>query len=59
GKDMFMSFINREIYAAVSEDKDILEPHFFRSNLSFDLVRSFFEDINLLLRIAEDFDQTH
>lgn len=59
GKDMFMSFIDREIYAAVSEDKDILEPYLFRSNLSFELVREFFEDINLLLRVAEDFDQTH
>ncbi len=59
GKDMYMSFIDREIYAAVSEDKDILEPYLFRSNLSFELVREFFEDINLLLRIAEDFDQTH
>ncbi|MCB0565159.1 MAG: DUF3137 domain-containing protein [Phaeodactylibacter sp.] len=59
GKEMYMSFIDREIYAAVSEDKDILEPHLFRSNLSFELVKEFFEDINLLLRIAEDFDQTH
>lgn len=59
GKEMYMSFIDREIYAAVSEDKDILEPYLFRSNLSFELVREFFEDINLLLRIAEDFDQTH
>jgi len=59
GKEMYMSFIDREIYAAVSEEKDILEPYFFRSNLSFDLVREFFEDIHLLLRIAEDFDQTH
>ncbi|MCO6490581.1 MAG: DUF3137 domain-containing protein [Phaeodactylibacter sp.] len=59
GKDLYMSFIDREIYAAVSEEKDILEPYLFRSNLSFELVREFFEDINLLLRIAEDFDQTH
>ncbi|HQU57561.1 MAG: DUF3137 domain-containing protein [Phaeodactylibacter sp.] len=59
GKEIYMSFINRKIYAAVTEDKDLLEPYLFRSNLSFELVREFFEDINLLLRIAEDFDQTH
>ncbi|MCB0570705.1 MAG: DUF3137 domain-containing protein [Phaeodactylibacter sp.] len=59
GKEIYMSFINREIYAAVTEDKDLLEPYLFRSNLSFELVKEFFEDINLLLRIAEDFDQTH
>jgi hypothetical protein len=59
GKDIFMSFMNQEIYAAVSEDKDLLEPRLFRSNLNFPLIREFFEDIILLLRIAEDFDQTH
>jgi hypothetical protein len=59
GKEIYMSFQNREIYAAVSEDKDLLEPSLFKSNLNFPLIREFFEDILLLLRIAEDFDQTH
>ena len=59
GKEIFISFIDREIYAAVTEEKDLLEPHIFRSNLSFELVKEFFEDINLLLQIAEDFDKTH
>lgn len=59
GKEIFISFINRDIYAAVTEEKDLLEPHIFRSNLSFELVKEFFEDINLLLQIAEDFDKTH
>lgn len=59
GKEIFISFIDREIYAAVTEEKDLLEPHLFRSNLSFELVEEFFEDINLLLQIAEDFDKTH
>ena len=59
GKEIYMSFINRQIYVAVTEDKDLLEPHIFRSNLSFELIREFFEDIHLLLRIAEDFDQMH
>ena len=59
GKDIYMSFQNREIYAAVSEEKDLLEPFLFKSNLNFPLIREFFEDILLLLRIAEDFDQTH
>jgi predicted nucleic acid-binding Zn ribbon protein len=58
-KDIYMSFQDREIYAAVSEEKDLLGPHLFRSNLNFAIIREFFEDILLLLRIAEDFDQTH
>jgi hypothetical protein len=59
GKEIYMSFINREIYAAVTEDKDLLEPHILRSNLSFELIREFFSDIHMLLEIAEDFDRTH
>jgi hypothetical protein len=58
-KELFISFLDKEIYVAVSEPKDMLEPYIFRSNLSFELVREFFEDINLLLQIVEDFDQTH
>ncbi len=59
GKEIYLSFDDQEIYAAVTEEKDLLEPHLLRSNLSFELVREFFEDITLLLRIAENFDQTH
>ena len=59
GKELYISFIDKEIYAAISEPKDILEPYVFRSNLSFDLVKEFFEDIHLALSIIEDFDQTH
>ena len=58
-RDFFMSFINNHIFVAFSEEKDLLEPFILRSNLSFELVREFFEDIHLLLRIVEDFDQTH
>lgn len=59
GKEIYMSFMNEEIYIAVTEPKDILEPYILRPNTSFELVREFFEDIDLLLNIVEDFDQTH
>ena len=59
GKEVYASFQDQEIYIAVTEPKDILEPYIFRSNLSFELVREFFEDVNLLLQIVEEFDKTH
>ncbi len=59
GKEIYMSFINRDIYVAVTEQKDLLEPYVFRSNLSFELIREFFRDIHLVLQIAEEFDRTH
>jgi len=59
GKEIYLSFIDEEIFIAITEPKNILEPFIFKSNVSFELVRSFFEDISLLLSIVEDFDQTH
>jgi hypothetical protein len=58
-KEIFLSFIDNEIYVAVSEPKDILEPYIFQSNVSFELVREFWADLNLLLSIIEDFDVLH
>lgn len=58
-KEIFLSFIDNEIYVAVSEPKDILEPYIFQSNVSFELVREFWADLNLLLSIIEDFDELH
>jgi hypothetical protein len=55
-KEIYISFIDSDIYIAITEPKDILEPYIFRSNVSFELVRSFFEDIHMLIRIVEDFD---
>lgn len=59
GKDVYISFIRNEIYIGVSEPKDILEPYLFRSNLSYDLIREFYDDIDLLISIVEDFDKNH
>jgi len=57
GKEIYVSFIKSDIYIAVTEPKDMLEPYIFQSNVSFELVREFFEDIDLLIGIVEDFDK--
>ncbi len=59
GKEMYLSFQDRKIFLAIAEPRDLLEPSLWQSNLSFHLVRSFFEDINLMLRLVEAFDQAH
>jgi len=56
GKEIYLSFVNNDIYVAVTEPKDILEPYILRSNVSFTLVLEFFKDIQLLLGIVQDFD---
>lgn len=58
-KDLYISFLNRDIHVGLWEDKDLLEPYILRSNLSFDRIREFFEDIHSLLHLVEVFDQTH
>ena len=56
GKDIYMSFIQNDIYIAITQDKDLLEPVLWQSNVSFDLIREFYEDLTLLLSIILDID---
>ncbi|MCB0650358.1 MAG: DUF3137 domain-containing protein [Saprospiraceae bacterium] len=58
-KDIYISFIDKQIYAGITSKKDILEPRILRSNLSFVLIKAFYDDIDMALRIVQDFDQTH
>ncbi len=59
GRDIYVSFRGPHVYAAISEPRDLLEPALFDSNLSFDLVRDFYQDIELVLKLIQVFDQTH
>lgn len=52
GNEIYLSFIKNSIYVAVSQEKDLLEPALWQSNMSFDLIREFYEDITLLLSIV-------
>ncbi|MEL6718692.1 MAG: DUF3137 domain-containing protein [Bacteroidota bacterium] len=56
-KQIYLSIIDKEIYLFLTEPKDFLEPYFFRSNVSFELVKEFFEDIELVIKIIEEFDR--
>ncbi len=55
-KEVYISFIANDIYIAVSQDKDLLEPVVWQSNVSFDLIKEFYEDLTLLLSIVMDID---
>lgn len=54
---LYFSFIDKDFYIAIAEPKDLLEPFIFWSNLSYDLIKEFMEDINLILRLVQEFDQ--
>lgn len=55
-KDVFISFIANDIYIAIAQEKDLLEPALWQSNVSFDLIREYYEDLTLLLSIVLDID---
>ncbi len=55
-KEMYFSIIDDKIYIALTQDKDLLEPSLFRNTVSYEVVREFFEDINLLMEILRTVD---
>ena len=59
GKDLYLSFIHDRMYIGVAEPRDILEPNYTDTVVSFDLVREFFEDLQLVFTLVEEFDLHH
>jgi hypothetical protein len=57
-KEFCFSFVQQNIYIALWSEKDMLEPHILRSNMSYARVREFFEDIRRLLYLVQIFDHT-
>lgn len=56
-RHLFLSMLSNHLFVGLTEQNDLLEPYIFRSNLSFDLVLEYYEEIRLVLKIVEDFDQ--
>lgn len=49
-RDLYLSIIGDNIYIAISQDRDLLEPSLWASNVDFSLVKEFHDDIAMLLR---------
>jgi Protein of unknown function (DUF3137) len=54
--EVYLSFIGNDIYVAVKQEKDLLEPALWQSNISFELIREYYEDLTLMLSIILDID---
>jgi hypothetical protein len=59
GKEIYVSFQGKHLFIAITNPKDMLEPHLFQSNVSFDLIREFFDDIQTIVNLVEEFDNHH
>ena len=55
-KEIYFSFVGSNVYAAVVEPRNLLEPFLFRSNVSYDLVEEYLESIQLMFHLVEDFN---
>ena len=58
-KKMYLSFHDGFFYVAMHHPKDMLEPRLWSSNLKFQLVKEFYDDLQLITKIAHDFDTNH
>lgn len=58
-QDIFFAVHNQDLFIGISHDYDLLEPSFWKSNLSFSIIRKFYTDITLMLETIQVFDQTH
>ncbi len=55
-KEIYFSIIGDKIYLALTQDKDLLEPALFSSNVGYEMVREHYEDLRLLLEVVLDVD---
>lgn len=55
-KEIYFSIIGDKIYLALTQDKDLLEPSLFANNVSFELIKEYYEDLRLLLEVVLDVD---
>lgn len=55
-KEIYFSIIGDKVYLALTQDRDLLEPSLWTSNVSFELVREFYEDLRLMLDLVRYVD---
>lgn len=55
-KEIYFSIIGDKIYLALTQDRDLLEPSLFVTNVSFEVVKEFYDDLALLLNLVKEVD---
>lgn len=49
-----LSFVDGQIFVAISYPHDLFEPSYFKSVVNYDQMQSYFDDIRLVVEIVED-----
>ena len=55
-KDIYFSIIRDKIYIALTQDKNLLEPSLLSSNVRYETVLEFYEDLRIALDLALEVD---
>lgn len=55
-KEIYVSVIGDKIYLGLTQDRDLLEPNLFVSNVNFESILEFYDDLSMLLNIVLDID---
>ena len=55
-KEIYFSIIGDKIYLALTQDRDLLEPSLLNTNVSFEVVKEFYDDLALLLNLVKEVD---
>ncbi|WP_264790297.1 DUF3137 domain-containing protein [Aureispira anguillae] len=59
GKKVYASFYNSHFYMAIDDHQNLLEASVFHSNLNFELIAAYYQELTLFTEIVKDFDITH
>ena len=54
GQKIFLSFIDSKVYVAISYTKNLFEPKVFSTLMNFELIREYFDELQLATGIVDD-----
>ncbi len=54
GQKIYLSFIDSKVYVAISYTKNLFEPKIFSTLMNFELIREYFQDLQLATGIVDD-----
>lgn len=52
-RQIYLSFINSQVFVAISIRKDLFEPKLFQTLLNFNIIKEYFNDLNLAISVVE------
>jgi hypothetical protein len=58
-KDVYASFVDSHFYIAIAEPYHLLDAHVFTTNVNFELLVAYYEELYVFTNLVEEFDIMH